>query len=107
MGEPAAAVCWEGVGKSFAEKLNWERASKGLDGSEREPRLCTCPGHLLADLAKSHSLSEPLLPLPRFAGMDGWGTEMDCCYVRSVPSPARGHSLVRIGQGCHLRLFLV
>ena len=51
MGELAAAGCWEGVGKSFPEKLNWVRASKGLDGSEREPRLCTCPSHLLGDLA--------------------------------------------------------
>lgn len=106
MGKPTAAGCWEAVGKSFAEKLNWARASKGLDGSKREPRLCTCPGHLLGDLAEvPFTLS--LFPLPRFAGMDGWGTEMDCCCVRSAPSPARGHSLVHIGQGCHLRLFLV
>lgn len=88
MGKPTAADCWEGVGKSFAEKLNWARASKGLDASESPgsaPALVTC----WVTLRKSHSLSEPVSS-SSFC-RNGWVGDRDGLLLCEVcPLPCKG-----------------
>lgn len=76
-------------------------------GASESPGSAPAPVTCWVTLRKSHSLSEPPFSLPVLQEWMGGGLRWIAFCVRSVPSPARGHSLVHIGQGCCLRLFLV